>query len=291
VSVTVVVPVLNGAATLAAQLHALDRQLSAPPFDVIVVDNGSVDETAVLAARFPATTYSIRVVSETVRGINSARNAGVSAALDGAVLLCDADDEVHPGWVAAMTAALDEGTWVAGRLDYERLNSARCRTTWGAASYSEFRVSEPFSDSTYGCNCGFWRSMWAELGGFDTRISGTGGDENEFFQRAWAAGFHPVYVPTALVSYRLREGVRAMLRQRYRQGRNLVLLQDLPGGRLMPGELTLAATWRGLARRVVVAPKYLWSSASRSAWAAAVASHLGRLKGFHDRTSASGRHA
>lgn len=285
-SITVVVPVLNGAATLAAQLRALDEQRSAPPFCVLVVDNRSIDETAVIAATFPAATYSIRVVQADVRGINVARNAGILAAPDGAVLLCDADDEVHPGWVAAMVAELVEGKWVAGRLDYLRLNSARTRRIWGAADHSEFRDSDPYSDATYGCNCGFWRSMWVELGGFDPRISGTGGDENEFFQRAWAAGFRPAHAPEGVVSYRLRVGVRSMLRQRFRQGRNLVRLRELPGGRLMPGELTRASVRRGLVRRLVVAPKYWWGSSSRYLWAASIASHLGRLRGFRDRETA-----
>lgn len=284
---TVVVPVLNGAGTLAAQLKALDEQQGAPPFTVIVVDNDSTDGTGELAASFPAATYAITVVHERIRGINSARNAGIAAAPDGMVLLCDADDEVHAGWIAAMASALGEGTWVAGALEYSRLNSVRTRHVWGAPERSVFRWSDPYSDATYGCNCGFWRSMWTELGGFDTRISGTGGDENEFFQRAWAAGFRPVPVDGAVVSYRLREGLRMMLRQKYRQGRNSVRLRELPGGRLMPGELTREATRRGLARRMLVAPKYLWRSSARLAWLASVATHLGRLRGFRDRVTAS----
>lgn len=290
-NVTVVIPALNAAGTLAAQLEALDRQVGAPPFRVVVVDNGSTDGTGDLAAAFPARHYGIEVVAEPLRGINSARNAGVTAAPDGAVLLCDADDEVWPEWVAAMVAALQPGTWVGGRLDYTRLNSARVRTVWGAADRSAFRTTDPFVDTTYGCNCGFWRTMWEAIGRFDATISGTGGDETEFFMRAWGAGFARVDASDAIVSYRLRPGLRAALRQRFRQGRNQVLLRTLAGGRLLPGTLTRWGTWRALGYRVLALPKYVWTSRSRCAWATSVALHLGRLAGFRQQRAAAPRPA
>ena len=279
-NVTVVIPALNAVATLPAQLEALDEQVGAPVFRVIVVDNGSTDSTGACAAGFPARHFDIEVVHEPVRGINSARNAGAAAALDGAVLLCDADDLVHPGWVAAMTSALVAGGWVGGRLDYLRLNSPRTRLVWGAPDLSSYAETDPFVDTTYGCNCGFWRSMWEELLGFDASISGTGGDETEFFMRAWGAGYRRVDAADAIVSYRLRAGVRTMLRQRYRQGRNQVVLGTLAGGRLLPGALTAAGTRRALAYRVLAVPKYVWRASARYAWSASVALHLGRLRGF-----------
>ena len=280
ISVTVVIPVLNGASTLRVQLAALDQQIDAPPFRVIVVDNGSEDDSGGIARTFPATNYEVTVVSEGTRGINSARNAGVTAAPDGAVLLCDADDKVHSGWVHAMVAGLVPGTWVGGALDYRHLNDAATRLLWGAPNRSQYAAIHPYSDNTYGCNCGFWRSMWMTLGGFDTRISGTGGDETEFFQRAYASGFQRVDVPAAIVSYRLRKGLRGMLRQRYRQGRNVVQLRSLPGGTLLPGSVGWRDTLLGLCKRIIVAPWYLWSAPRRYVLLASMASHLGRLRGL-----------
>lgn len=279
-NITVVIPTLNGAATLPAQLFALDRQLAAPPFSVIVVDNGSTDDTARIAKDFAATQFSVQVIDEPVRGINSARNAGCAAAPDGAVLLCDADDEVHPGWLAAMTGALAEGCWVGGRLDYVSLNTPQVRLVWGAPDLSTYRQVEPFVDSTFGGNCGFWRSMWEQIGRFDSSISGTGGDETEFFMRAWGAGYRRVDVPAAVVAYRLRPGLKGVVRQRYRQGRTQVLVRALPGGALIRYPLSASGTRRAIAWRVLAAPKYLWRAGNRYAWLTSMALHLGRLAGF-----------
>lgn len=188
-----------------------------------------------------------------------------------------------PHWVAGLSSAVGQRTWGGGRLDYERLNSEKTRRVWAAPARSSYQERVPFVDSTYGCNCGFLRSMWAEIGGFDTRISGTGGDETELFMRAWGAGYTRVDAETAIVSYRLRPGFRNMLRQRFRQGRNQVLLRSLPGGRLLPGQLTFKGELAALGYRLLASPKYLWSSSKRCVWAASIALHSGRLIGLYRR--------
>ena len=160
-------------------------------FLVVVVDNGSADGTDELATSYRPEHYRLRVVREPRVGINIARNTGIAAAPDGMVFLCDADDEVADDWLATMASALRPGTWVAGALDYARLNSPRTRRVWNAPVRSVHRPADPYVDDTKGCNCGFTRAMWAELGGFDERLSGTGGDENEMFMRAYHAGYRP----------------------------------------------------------------------------------------------------
>ena len=222
INVSVVVPARNAAPTLRRQLDALDRQTFGCEFLVVVVDNGSTDGTDQVATSYRPEHYQLRVVREPRVGINVARNTGIATAPDGMVLLCDADDEVAEDWLATMASALRPGTWVAGTLDYARLNSPRTRRVWNAPARSVHRPTDPYVDDTKGCNCGFTRAMWVELGGFDERLSGTGGDENEMFMRAYHAGYRPRHVSTAIVSYRLRPGLGSMVRQRYRQGRNQI---------------------------------------------------------------------
>jgi GT2 family glycosyltransferase len=277
-SVTVVIPALDAAGTLPAQLDALARQTYDQPFEVIVVDNGSTDGTGDVArAHAVGERARVRVVHEERRGINNSRNAGIDAAADGRVLLCDADDVVDDGWLAAMVRALTDGVWVAGRLDYTVLNSDRTREVWGVGLRSTFVETDPFVDNTYGCNCGFRRAMWNQVGRFDPRLNGTGGDENEFFMRAHAAGFRPRHVPDAIAGYRLRPGVRAMMRQRYRQGKNQVAMRRLAGGRLLAEQFTIASEVRLTAKTLVALPLYLGSARRRCSWLGSTSRHAGRL--------------
>ena len=276
--VTVTIPAFNAARTLPAQLDALAHQTYGHDFEVIVVDNNSTDGTGDVAHRYSLSSpYEIRVISEGRQGINWARNAGIEAAADGAILLCDADDEVDAGWLAAMVSALEPGCWVAGRQDYTKLNTELTREIWGMGPYSTFAETDPYVDNTYGCNCGFHRSMWKTVGRFDTRLNGTGGDENEFFMRAYAAGFRPRYVPQALVGYRLRPGVWRMARQRYRQGKNQVVMRQLPGGQLLARQFTVASEFGLLFKTSVALPLYLRTRRRRCLWLGSLSRHLGRI--------------
>jgi hypothetical protein len=195
------------------------------------------------------------------------------------ILLCDADDEVTPTWLAAMARALRFGLWVGGLLDYTPLNSPRTRRVWNAPVFSTFRKAEPYVDDTKGCNCGFTRAMWAELGGFDERLSGSGGDENEFFMRAYQLGYRAHHVADAIVSYRLRPGVGAMMRQRFRQGRNQVATSRLPGGGLRPHRYAMGRCAVAVLKVLTVAPRDLAMKDRRYLWLASISRHTGRFAG------------
>lgn len=211
--ITVVIPALNAEATLAGQLAALARQADAPPFAVIVVDNGSEDGTANVAWSF-ADRLNLTVVHEMRRGVNWARNAGVGAACDGVVLLCDADDEVAENWVRSLAGAVADECFVGGRLVYSTLNTSTTMQRWRVL---DGIAGEPGPLDVPGGNCGFGRTMWLRVGGFDTTLSGAG-DETEFFARASTLGYRPRHVRDAEVHVRLRSHAASMLKNMYRRG-------------------------------------------------------------------------
>lgn len=283
--ITVVIPVLNGEATIARQISALAEQRSAPPFEIVLVDNGCVDRTVEFATCAAAEVVPLRVVNERNRGVNCARNAGIAAASDGVVLLCDADDEVTSGWVAALASAVDEGHWAAGGVDYRSLNDDATLAAWGCPASAVPEVTSPYIDRTFGGSCAFLHSMWESVGGFDPRLSGPT-DENEFFMRAYAAGFRPRVVPEALVAYRLRAGAASWRRTRYLSGRGQGIAAGCAGGtHLLPLCRPTRSTWR-LVKLAGALPKYMWSPASRREWIGGVLRQWGRLVGWF---SASGR--
>lgn len=85
-TVSVVIPVHNGARFLAEAIRsALDQTY--PPHEVIVVDDGSDDASAAIAASHKAT-----VIRQPNRGVSAARNAGLAKASGEYVALLDADD-------------------------------------------------------------------------------------------------------------------------------------------------------------------------------------------------------
>src|SRR5215204_3123789 len=89
--VSVVVPCYNQAVYLVEALESVLAQ-SYPHFEVIVVDDGSTDDTSEVAARYPG----VRRIRQENRGLSAARNAGLRYSNGECVVFLDADDRLLP---------------------------------------------------------------------------------------------------------------------------------------------------------------------------------------------------
>ena len=122
---SVIIPVLNGAATIGAQLDALAAQ-TAMDFELIIADNGSNDGTYDVVARSADRFERVEFVyAADVAGAAAARNIGASAAAGEILLFCDADDLVGPEWVAAHRATLASAAASTGPLSYLRADAPK----------------------------------------------------------------------------------------------------------------------------------------------------------------------
>jgi len=108
VSLSVVITFRNGAATLPATLRSLDRAMEAVPsanVEWVLVNNGSTDESAALAAAFCASHQNSRGITEPVAGVSNARNAGLAVATGDFISWVDSDDEVAPDFLLSILQA------------------------------------------------------------------------------------------------------------------------------------------------------------------------------------------
>lgn len=101
--ISVIVPMFNASRYVAETLESILGQTT-PPDEVVVVDDGSTDDSrAVVDASFP----SITVLSQSNRGVSTARNAGVAASSGELVAFCDADDRWEPGKLGRQLTAME----------------------------------------------------------------------------------------------------------------------------------------------------------------------------------------
>lgn len=220
VRVSVVIPTYNAASVLPEQLEALAQQTTSESFEVVVSDNGSTDGlVSVLTEWQGRVPYLLRRVDASGRqGVSHARNVGVLASDGEFVLVCDADDAVHPGWIDGHVTALATADVTGGPTEVEKLNPGPERF-WREFPPidDDWKLPEEraFLPWITGANFGARRSVIEALGGWDENLDGLGGDDLDFSWRAQLQGFTVAAAPSAIVSYRLRPGLRATARQVY----------------------------------------------------------------------------
>lgn len=215
IRLSVVVPAYQAADVLPDQLDALVRQDTGDFWEIIVVDNRSSDGTTQIVGRYADVYPRIRLVEAPEQAnVSYARNVGAAAARGSSVAFVDADDIVAPGWLKAIDAALVEHELVAGALDYDRLNPVWAVKQRGPAQRDGFFYIDggPQWPLIFAANLGVSKRRHEQVGGFDETLP-WGGEDADYVWRLQALGVTPVWVPDAVVHYRLRRQLRPIYRQ------------------------------------------------------------------------------
>jgi len=206
-TVSVVIPVLNGARWLAQQLEAL-RVESAQPFETVVADNGSTDNSAAVARSFARTMNVVVVDASERRSHGFARNAGARAATGDHLLFLDADDVIAPGYVAAMASALRTAEFVAARMESSKLNGGWRRHLRDLPQ--EHGLPGGALPWAYGGTLGMRRSTFERVGEFAEDLPA---EDVDFGIRAHEIGVRLAFVSDAVVHYRYPTTLRGLFRQ------------------------------------------------------------------------------
>lgn len=105
VSVTIITPCYNGARFVAQTLESALAQTE-PPLEILVVDDGSTDDSAAIAESFGP---PVRVIHQANQGESVARNRGLAEAQGSHVLFLDADDLLEKTAVDRLVRAVEAG--------------------------------------------------------------------------------------------------------------------------------------------------------------------------------------
>lgn len=214
---SVVIIVKNGASTIGRQLDALAAQQDAPPFEIIVADNGSDDGTSDIVRDWikqgiGAASKARLVDASAKAGIPYARNTGVAAARGRVIAWCDADDAVRPGWVAAMAAAVTTGA-AGGRIIARRSDGTPEPTAFPDGLQQTAYL--PFSGN---CNLAFARDTFYAVGGYDESLPAYGCEDLDLCWRIQEAGHPMVYAPDAVIEFTITSRGKAV-RKEFQAGR------------------------------------------------------------------------
>jgi len=219
--ISVVVCSCNGGRTIRDACEGL-RRLDYPDYEVIVVDDGSNDDTAAIAGQ-----YDVRLIRTPNRGLSSARNTGLAAATGEIVAYLDDDAYPDPHWLTYLAATFLSTSHVGvGGPNIAPAGDgpiAECvaRAPGGPV---HVLVTDREAEHIPGCNMAFRTAFLEAVGGFDSRFRSAGDDVDVCWRlqdRGWTLGFHPA----AVVWHHRRNSVRTYWRQQIGYGRAEAMLE------------------------------------------------------------------
>jgi glycosyltransferase involved in cell wall biosynthesis len=207
--ISVIIPAYNAADTIGRCLEALDAQTH-PPDEIIVVDDGSTDDTAQVAGAF-----DVHVITQPNQGPGAARNRGVAAAHGDLLLFTDADCAPAPDWVACMIAPFTSAE-VAGAKGTYRTHQRGLVPRFVQIEYENRydrmrgRSSIDFID-TY--SAAYRSDVFRSSGGFDAALRMNQDQELSF--RLTADGHRLVFVPEARVYHLHDASLKEYVRRKF----------------------------------------------------------------------------
>jgi len=222
--VSVVMPALNGADGLLHSIASLCAQ-TYPPYEIIVIDDGSVDETLAIAERARADGLIDLVIHHTNRcGRSAGVNAGARFARGDLILTVDPDTIFAPTALALMTAAFSDPEMAAVSCNISVKNERA--SIWTELQALEYLMSISAGKSflhqigAISCASGacslYRRDIFLDRGGLDVGP----GEDIEFTLRLRRFGHRVGFVPEAWAATMAPETFIALARQRQRWDRD-----------------------------------------------------------------------
>ncbi|MEO5804543.1 MAG: glycosyltransferase [Verrucomicrobiota bacterium] len=243
--VSVVVASYNGARTLPACLHSLEK-LNYPDYEIILVDDGSTDATMQIASVHKA----VRYVHQPHRGLSVARNTGIAAATGEIVAFTDSDCRADEDWLYYLIGDLLNSKFAGiGGHNFlppeDSLVAAAVQVSPGGPAH--VMLNDRLAEHIPGCNMAFYKSALLEIGGFDP-IYHKAGDDVDLCWRLQQRGYKLGFSPAGFVWHYRRSTVAGYLNQQRGYGEAEAMLVrkhpeyfNLFGGSMWQGRIYTAS--------------------------------------------------
>jgi len=247
--VSVIVCSYNGAKTLERCLESL-KEVDYPDYEVILVDDGSKDNTQEIAARHPW----VRNIRQENKGLSVARNVGAMAAEGEVIAYTDSDCMADPDWLYFLVGTLISGDYagVGGpNISPPAENWVQACVAAAPGGPSHVLLTDLVAEHIPGCNMAFYKWAFERVGGFDPEYR-KAGDDVDFCWRLQQEGQVIAFSPSAIVWHYRRFTLDAFRKQQegYGEAESLLRFKHLvffgPTG---------TAKWKG---QIYGAPRFTW---------------------------------
>jgi len=223
-AVSIVVPVLNGGKTIESCLKSLmSMDYPSDKIEIIVVDNGSKDNTAELVSKYP-----VVCVNEQRTGSSYARNTGIDHSVNNYIAFIDVDCVASRGMIRELMKSFDNedvGVSVGEVVTYPSKNQVENYTAIRKSKWQSRNMAYPKSP-WFLSNCVvIKREVFEEVGHYDPQFSGMGCEDIDFSWRFFNKGkYKSEYQPRAVLFHRHRSTFWGLFYQYYRYGKGQYML-------------------------------------------------------------------
>jgi glycosyltransferase involved in cell wall biosynthesis len=211
--VSVVIPAFNAGKHIGKLLDSLAAvEYPGELLEVIVVDNGSSDDTTDIVRR-----YAVRLMAETtLHNPGTARNAGVRQAKGEVIAFIDADCVATRNWITAALAVMRErqADVVAGRVEWDYSTPRNAAEFFDSLVHLRNDISVPKHGTAVTANLIVRSAVFEKTGLFPEWKAG---EDGAFCLRAAAAGYRLVYAADVTVTHKPRK-IHSLLRKAWRVG-------------------------------------------------------------------------
>jgi glycosyltransferase involved in cell wall biosynthesis len=212
--ISIIIPTFNSAKVLQKCIESLTNQtINGETYEVIVVDDGSTDETKEVVARYP-----VRYIYQNNSGPAVARNNGVNHAQGEIILFTDADCEPQSNWIEEMIKPMDNPQVIGLKGAYKtRQKELIARLVQIEYEHKYERMNKfKYIDFIDTYSAGYRKDIFLRYGGFDERYPKASVEDQEFSFRLSHDGYKMVFNPDAIVYHRHSARLMDYLRKKYK---------------------------------------------------------------------------
>ena len=258
--VSVIVCSYNGGKTLKDCLESLDL-LNYPDFEIVLVDDGSKDNTQTLVSAFESSRKrngrplpDFQNIVQKNMGLSYARNTGAHAATGEIFAYTDSDCMADPDWLYYLVGTLISGDYagVGGpNISPPAVDWIQAAVAAAPGGPSHVLLTDVVAEHIPGCNMAFHRWAFYSVGGFDPEYR-KAGDDVDFCWRLQNSGGVIAFSPAAIVWHYRRFTLQAFRKQQegYGEAESMLRFQHLvffgPTG---------TAKWKGM---IYGTPRFNW---------------------------------
>jgi GT2 family glycosyltransferase len=211
--ISVIIPAYNAGKTIYDCLRSLENQSAAENYEVIVVDDGSTDNTKSIIKNF----RNVRLIEQQHMGPAAARNLGAKNSTGEIFMFTDADCVLNKDWISRMAEPFKNSEISGAQGSYKTEQKS------AVARFAQLEIEERYDrmksrksiDFIGSYSAAYRKDVFLKVGGFDESFPMASGEDPELSFKLAESGHKMVFVPEAIVYHKHPESLEKYLKQKF----------------------------------------------------------------------------